>query len=153
MTVSKLRYTPIEFRAWDKKNKRMIEPDNIVKIDFENEEIVIKEDNKYTALKFDDIVLMQYAGVKDAYHQKIYEGDIVEYLKRQRGIVKYTVGSYYIDGVMKITRKDGVLLKRNSLSNFWSDEIKVVGNIYENPELLEGGAEDKVQSNNQGEVI
>jgi len=139
MTVSALRFTPIEYRAWDKKNKRMIEPNNIAKIDFENEEIIIKDGNKYTALKFDDIVLMQYAGAKGAYHQKIYEGDIVEYLERQRGVVKYTVGSYYIDGVEKITKKDGILLKSNSLSSFWSDEIKVVGNIFENPELLQEG--------------
>ena len=72
---------------------------------------------------------MQYAGYKDVLGNEIYEGDIVKY-RNNLYQVKWIFFSFYIH------RIDGKSLKK--LEEIAIDEkgIELVGNIYENPELL-----------------
>lgn len=75
-------------------------------------------------------VLMQVIGLKDIQGQDIFEGDIVEVYNTYkeevfRGAVYYHNGAYTI-------RKDDL----TSHSRFINYEIKVIGNLYENPKLL-----------------
>ena len=110
----------IRFRAWEKFLKQMIPVDNI---DFEQKMI-----NTESAWRmFDEIEIMQYTGLKDKNGKEIYEGDILrdEHTQKIRA-VEYNSPSF-------------VLVDSNRYF-FWNchyDEQEVIGNIYENPELME----------------
>lgn len=111
----------IKFRAWDKSNKEM---NNIESINFQ-ERRVYKDIVSYR--KFNDIELMEYTGLKDMKGKEIYEGDILfessseEYFK-----VVFENGSFRAEA-------DGYSLDLED----YDDICEVVGNIYENPELME----------------
>ena len=70
--------------------------------------------------------LMQYTGLKDKSGVEIYEGDVLAI----HGVptpVTYSDAKFY-------AKKNG---ERYSLGGWDMDVVKVIGNIYENPELLE----------------
>jgi len=139
----------IKFKAWDKLNKEMF---NVEIMDFQ-ERKVYKDTVSYR--KFNDIELMQYTELKDKNEKEIYEGDVVklvhtgieisadrlEDLKRFVGIIKYE------NGIFKIVKTEKSLIeskyfemeqKKVSEIFIYSKlyDLEVVGNIYENPELL-----------------
>lgn len=71
---------------------------------------------------------MQFTGLKDKNKKEIYEGDFVhlsinEEPPRHRGVVEYLAPKFFVvDG-----EKSGLIL---------TDKYEVIGNIYENPELI-----------------
>ena len=87
-----------------------------------------------TEASFDEIKLMQYTGLKDKNGKEIYEGDIVKF-RIKNLIVGFDTaysGYYFLEndataGFLMY----GPFYQRNS------SECEVIGNIYENPELLE----------------
>lgn len=128
------------YRAWDKNLKTMYEVDDIMSIDFGKSEISVKtlffERTNY--YKFDDIVLMQSTGLKDENGKEIFEGDIV----------KVTDGdertNFPDGGIGTICGLDGIFMwyidgqVHNGLFDISQEYyIEVIGNIYENQELLE----------------
>ncbi|PCX66798.1 YopX family protein [Listeria monocytogenes] len=83
---------------------------------------------------FDDVVLMQYTGLKDKNGKKIFEGDIVEIDVHDRldwNVIKGKV--IFLEGAWLVTDSGSFAIP------LWSEinEIEVIGNIHENPELLE----------------
>lgn len=77
---------------------------------------------------FDDVVLMQYTGLKDKNGKKIFEGDICwEEYGECYGVVKFEEGKF-------------LYVWENIAEDLWevADSIEIYGNIHENPELLEG---------------
>ncbi len=78
-------------------------------------------------LSLSDVKLMQYTGLKDIAGYEIYEGDIVKDVSD--GIVGYIE---YSDGGFVIVYDDIM----EKLSADESAYLEVVGNIFENPELL-----------------
>ena len=124
----------IKFRAWLKEEKKIV---NVETIDFTDKSIQYLEKseiiNAYLLrrVSFDDVELMQYTGIKDKNGKEVYEGDIVilnDAEEENRCVVKYKYGSYIlIDGDL-----------REDLSNVESHKfLEVVGNIYENKNLME----------------
>ena len=90
--------------------------------------------------------LIQFTGLLDRNGREIYEGDIVEYSwgtlcsgnssERRRGVVKMGRYGWYIEGQKtyeKIMPFDNDF-RVNKASE--REDEKVIGNIYENPELL-----------------
>lgn len=123
----------IKFRAWDEKNKDM-------SVD------LIPSENYADAFEG---ILMQYTGLKDKNGKEIYEGDIVrgrttddyEFEYEKRNQKAYSVSEVKWDDEMtgwipfKYFSTNGV----NSLEDkfYETTECEVIGNIYENPELLD----------------
>ncbi|MFS0817103.1 YopX family protein [Lysinibacillus sp. 1P01SD] len=114
----------IKFRAWDKIHKLMVEN-------------ICSSEQRHTLL----YELMQYTGLKDRNGKEIYEGDILElYIPNwadcddvQRFVInEYCPDVSYLQAVVKHCEK--------CLLDGENDYIEVVGNIYENPELLEATA-------------
>ena len=127
----------IKFRAWLKKEKRLIE---VSEINFERGILSIPVNEEcYSIVKsFEDIELMQYTGLKDKNGKEIYEGDILK--------IKYLEEEHYRTTTEEYERIDIVnnTLFGEILSGYYEsvdDEhkrsIEVIGNIHENPELLE----------------
>ena len=73
--------------------------------------------------------VMQYTGLKDKNGKEIYEGDIVQYDLAQEKYPSLAVGEI-------VWNQDRFEHSRYSAEGYFWDKMKVIGNIYENPELL-----------------
>jgi uncharacterized phage protein (TIGR01671 family) len=139
----------IKFRIWHKETKQMIVLDKIW-LDSEYSSLAFRskleewdgidrlphgfnnEDNPYKEYE-----LMQYTGLKDKNGKEIYEGDIVKWkeykneyplvLTEENKIIKTKVVEFNIGEIWQ-----GYQLDKN---------MEVIGNIYENPNLLSEGRE------------
>ena len=125
-----------KFRAWDKELQTMLD---VSLIDFKKG-ILVGEHWKFgktNFMSFDEIELMQSTGLKDKNGQEIFEGDVVRQVRTQP-----TTENEIIIGV--VTMIEGAWLIMNDgeqlASYLWSetDINEIIGNIYENSELLEG---------------
>ena len=131
-----------KFRAWVKIGKRMVFSDDILTIDYENKEIVtqqvyfengLPDDRDIYCYDFDGIELMQSTGLKDKNGKEVFVGDII---KCTRGClhevyIEKEYGGTFIGGMP-------VVYLKGLLSGYaWTEDEEIIGNIYENPELLE----------------
>jgi len=131
------------FRAYDSGSlSHMYQPDEVMvcdgKIWIQDED---SEANEW--IVNNDLNLMQSTGLFDKKGVEIFEGDIV---KRYRSPFFKAKWEYQIETVLK--EKASLLLGREYGKNFGtipfdspfaeSELLEVIGNIYENPELLEG---------------
>ena len=130
----------IKFRVWDKEIKKMhiCGEDIHDEITFENETnkaYYYNLQNGCGSLREDsDYILMQYIGLKDKNEIEIYEGDIVYVAgEDENAVIKWDkeMARYIIEFDGWITDFDC----------FYGEELEVIGNIYENKNLL--GQEDK----------
>lgn len=131
-----------KFRVWVKIGKRMVFSDDILAIDYENKEIVtqqiyfengLPDDRDIYCYNPDEIELMQSTGLKDKNGKEVFIGDIV---KCTRGCLhevylEKEYGGTFIGGMPSIYLK-------GLLSGYaWTEDEEIIGNVYENPELLE----------------
>ncbi|HAO6187773.1 TPA: hypothetical protein IQB59_001653 [Listeria monocytogenes] len=123
----------IEFRAWDKEVKEMDYNPSVIEI-WQNKPI-----NEQFRLESEEkLVWMQYTGLKDKNGKKIFEGDIVRNINGEYsyiGIVNKDRYTFYIKGVAP---KDNYDFADVSDTVTGKSSLIVIGNIHENPELLEG---------------
>jgi uncharacterized phage protein (TIGR01671 family) len=111
----------IKFRFWDKSDKKFRNPPF-----------------HYSWFSYSDIVPMQYTELKDNNGKEIYEGDILTFYNkfhRQDDFESpYSLWKViYTD--FGLYGKSGAQLE--SLSEFRGSDIVIIGNMFENPELLE----------------
>lgn len=126
----------LRYRAWMKSLKWMCDVTNI-SFDSKFVDICQQGDTeRYTemSVEFDEITLMQSTGLFDRNGKEIFEGDILDYRGR-KALVRWH-GSY----ASFIYRFVDELQNRNTE---WKPlylaymKCEIIGNIYENPELLE----------------
>ena len=129
------------YRAWIKTEKRMIETDDLLDIDYENEVVTtqqvyfengLPDDRDLDNFVFEEIELMQSTDMVDRDGKMIFEGDIVEMAKDV-----YSEPTYY-----EVVRHRGGAYRLESKQHgceLWlrHTDCEVVGNIYENKELLD----------------
>ena len=120
----------IKFRAWVKEKKAIFE---VILIDYVTKKVTYIVERIGHLLnirhdKFNDVELMQYTGLKDKNRKEIYEGDIFHIGSKK---ILYVVE--WIDCGLK-----GRQIKNKSWIglDYWKDDIEVIGNIYENPEVI-----------------
>lgn len=135
------------YRAWIKTEKRMFLSDDILNIDYENKEIVtqqvyfkngLPDDRDIYFYDFDEIVLMQSTGLKDKNGKEIFEGDVLEIEDEGEvlGNAKLTWDNEQAVFMIEAVSVDDIAPFHEILSDE-SYSYRVVGNVYENPELLE----------------
>ena len=119
-----------KFRAWDKKLKKMFE---VSFIDLDTKLIGLNIDLEIIIFDFEDIILMQSTGLVDKNDKEVFVGDII---KCTRGCphevyLEKEYGGTYIGGM------PAIYLKGIREGYAWTGAEEIIGNIYENPELLE----------------
>lgn len=140
----------IKFKIWGKEQKKFLE------INWEGEDArhtkgkanICYSDRVYVTLSgyvnedgwpYEvDADILQYTGLKDKNGKEIYEGDILS-------IKIYSGDKVIVEGKTVVEFKDGCFgviwgydKSFLSLKSFFNTKFEVVGNKYENPELLEG---------------
>jgi len=156
----------IKFRAWDKDWKMIIIPKQHYAPEYKDghiAEMYNPEENEYHVVYDRDerFVLMQYTGLKDKNGKEIFEGDIVkvpvEINKENFGEWSYREIKFNNGGFLSsyLCSEKGQVIPRGYTASFLSeepdlnmkvmlwgeepyqiDQFEIVGNIYENPELL-----------------
>lgn len=123
-----------KIRIWDADNNEMLGPFDLT------------QNPIYWADKMRDGVLIQYTGLKDVNGVEIYEGDILQtdYYPCSVGddyvlVVEYDIDRFWCVRKLKANANargvsDGIA---DGLYEFLDHGLKVIGNIYENKELLE----------------
>lgn len=113
-----------KYRAWDKKGKMMYAVDVI---DFGLKRVGVFPGKRLIPLEFKNIELLQYTGLKDCNGVEIYEDDYIRHyeLENNPSLVGMDCGCWFAEGMESFPEK--------------AYRYEVIGNKFENPELLEAG--------------
>lgn len=127
-----------KFRAWDVHEKKMFTDDQLIIWSgnvYANDNYELNVNN-LKGWSIDEKYLMQSTGLKDKNGKEIFEGDVVkftitngfDYVVDEYGAVTYKQGAFFIV-------KD---FAEYLISYVYTKEVEVIGNVYENHELLGG---------------
>ena len=119
-----------KFRAWDKTTSKLHVVNGIY---CDNKKIHYIDDKRVRFVGFDNVIIMQSTGLKDKNGKEVFVGDII---KCTRGClhevyIEKEYGGTYIGGM------PAIYLKGLNEGYAWTEDEEIIGNIYENPELLE----------------
>ena len=132
-----------KFRAWDVLAEKMI--DEIQLISFVRKEIIGKFSDGSTSvpLKFEDerngedVILMQSTGLKDKNGKEIFDGDVLA-CKTDDEVINLNI--FWDEEHALFMFESKKYNEQEPLAELVEDNIypfEIIGNIYENPELLE----------------
>lgn len=142
----------IKFRAWDKVAKKFLFPwpngFNILGettcFDLIGQQLGERNPEMTTLEKLNDIELMQFTGLRDKNGVEIYEGDILDTIPGQhhyfpnRVVVEYHAMAFMFVGKTKnASPHTKYTLDTITNKNITQETaLEIIGNIYQNPELL-----------------
>ncbi|MFG5563464.1 YopX family protein [Enterococcus faecalis] len=126
-----------KFRAWEPDVKYMNDQVRVTSNRFGSGEVWVEATESFGWTELRPEHLMQSTGLKDKNGVEIFEGDIVQYRDGEYsylGIVKRDCYQFFIDGIEPDDNYDFI-----DVSNTFdgTSSLEVIGNIHENPELLE----------------
>ena len=114
-----IKMREIKFRAWDKIHKKIRGIDH----DF----FSLRNDGMLSSNT--SMILLQYTGLKDKNNREIYEGDI---LKKGKYMFECKWGYCSFD----FNPFPYPIDKEHNQDGYFREDMEVIGNIYENPELI-----------------
>ena len=113
----------LKFRVWDNLKKEWVSNKSIWRMKTDPNGIGEIEPNAfYWKQHPQGLTIQQFTGLIDKNEKEIYEGDIIEMSDGSVGVVKFDKGYFFHTGKSEIM---GML--------YWDT---IIGNIFENPELL-----------------
>ena len=126
-------------RGWEMKEIKLRVFDKLSKLMFKNDEIIWNSgkviklyDQDWFSVNQKDIELMQYTGLKDCKGDDIYDGDIV--LIKERNFMP---NDKFKDAIATVEFSNGMFMIDNDYpTSVDLSKTVVIGNIYENSELL-----------------
>ena len=96
---------------------------------------IIDKDDENTSYEVIQETVGQYTGMKDKNGKRIFEGDVAKVLQGKDKDIAY-VG--FENGAFMLYPKTGNIYERTLWSYWYNDwDVEVIGNITDNPELLE----------------
>ena len=110
----------IKFKLWNVKKKKFYGPYSIYKINYGDSDP-------------DEWIPIQFTGLHDRTGKEIYEGDLIRTYINLIFVVKFTMGAFWIEWINKSESEDTAL----QLLSAKNTSSVVIGNRFENPELLE----------------
>lgn len=132
-----MKNRPLIFRAYDTKEKKWL-------FDYETlggfsmfGELHIMDELRIEQL--DNIAVMQYTGLKDKLGKEIYEGDILELgIKNYFDSVNYDKGYVYYKNEYTQFRIQRIGKEYKTFSSELDEgrDVKIIGNVFDNPSLL-----------------
>ena len=140
----------VKYRAWDKVNKEMHV--DIQEADGTHDHITYNTDESMVKLHIDsfsdylhddDFIIIQYTGLKDEKGIDVFEKDIVNIVELGKNILEYVSVVEYENSGYLVTEPNGTQVPLDCFHNQENAvmplfEIEVIGNAFENPDLLEG---------------
>lgn len=129
----------MKFRAWDKDKKRMVRDDDYLYADSSIPLITTiwtEDSTEFSLREWDNIIYMQYIGLKDKNGVDVYCSDIL------KDRTTYPLEVFWMGFVWGFKWKAYGEIEEDIICNDegWLEEgkfkyLEVIGNIYENPEL------------------
>ena len=127
----------IKFRAWDFVNKQFLNNEFLISTTKGGSiEVCGVSRQNDSSLINEDIIFLQFTGLHDKNGKEIYEGDICKYYNKYNEFCYTRVVKY-----CPMLACFGLYPNMEEVWQYESDwlkisEVEVIGNIYENPELL-----------------
>ena len=120
----------IKFRAWDKENKKM-----------QSWDLLLLQQSLFQRLNSKTEVLMQFTGLLDKNGKEIYEGDVLKTVwhgLEQIAVIEFMRAQFTAKFITASHPDFSHFTPGRGMDAMWWHKFsEVIGNMYENPELLE----------------
>ena len=129
-----------KFRAWDTTNKEMFK--DTFAITESGQVVVVDQSSVFVSPDYvfvDNLVIMQSTGLFDKNNKEIFEGDIIANGPAVMCMKRHNTLGFYVEkkGRVEFIADGAVLEEFEEDAKEIADSLEIIGNVYENPELLE----------------
>lgn len=129
-----------KFRAWDSAKKEMFK--DTFAITESGQVVVVDQSSVFVSPDYvfvDNLVIMQSTGLFDKNNKEIFEGDIIANGLDVMCMKRHNTLGFYVEkkGKVEFIADCAVLEDFEEDAKEIADSLEIIGNIYENPELLE----------------